>query len=234
MKRQLKTTTRNRDSRLWVFLHKTKRGCIGMMGKYIETFFNRCYLFMKLSLIFWGLAFTGGIILGIGPALLTVMHLFGEYRWEFKQMTLATCWKLYKEHFKRGNIIFYLFGVVGAFLAYNLYLSVQITGLIFLMIDFMIIFALLFISLAFWFALLVESQYDCSLKDLLKLASVLVFMSFKNLLVLTIGGIILLVITIKFPGLILFGSVGFWIVFVTNVSQALFEKLDEQLVVMES
>ena len=54
-----------------------------MLGKYLETFFNRCYLFIKLSLIFWGLSFTGGLIFGVGPALVTIASLFLEYRWEY-------------------------------------------------------------------------------------------------------------------------------------------------------
>lgn len=102
------------------------------------------------------------------------------------------------------------------------------------MIDFLIIFALVILSSAFWFAILIQSQYDCSLKDTLKLAAILSFMSFKNTLVLTIGGVVLIMITYKFPGLILFGSIGFWIIFVANVSQPLFTKLDEQLVSLES
>ncbi|CAD5898963.1 MULTISPECIES: YesL family protein [Carnobacterium] len=205
-----------------------------MLGKYLETFFNRCYLFIKLSLIFWGLSFTGGLIFGVGPALVTIASLFLEYRWEYKQMNKATWWKIYKENFKKSTILFYIFGAISVFLAYNLYLSVQITGLLFLMIDFLIIFALVILSSAFWFAILIQSQYDCSLKDTLKLAAILSFMSFKNTLVLTIGGVVLIMITYKFPGLILFGSIGFWIIFVANVSQPLFTKLDEQLVSLES
>ncbi|MGX7417543.1 YesL family protein [Carnobacterium gallinarum] len=205
-----------------------------MLGKYLETFFNRCYLFIKLSLIFWGLALAGGLIFGIGPALVTIANLFGEYRWEFKQMKVSVCWEIYKENFKRGNLLFYIFSAISLFLSYNLYLSVQINGLIFIMIDFMIIFALFYTALSFWFAILIQSQYDCQLKDLFKLAGALVFMSFKNLLVLTIGGILLLVVTYKFPGLILFGSIGFWIVFLTNVAQSLFEQLDQQLIAAEN
>lgn len=136
-----------------------------MLGKYLETFFNRCYLFIKLSLIFWGLSFTGGLIFGIGPALVTIASLFLEYRWEYKQMNKATWWKIYKENFKKSTILFYIFGAISVFLAYNLYLSVQITGLLFLMIDFLIIFALVILSSAFWFAILIQSQYDCSLKE---------------------------------------------------------------------
>ncbi|PLS34003.1 hypothetical protein CYV26_10830 [Carnobacterium maltaromaticum] len=205
-----------------------------MLGKYLETFFNRCYLFIKLSLIFWGLSFTGGLIFGVGPALVTIASLFLEYRWEYKQMNKATWWKIYKENFKKSTILFYIFGAISVFLAYNLYLSVQISGLLFLMIDFLIIFALVILSSAFWFSVLIQSQYDCSIKDTLKLAAILSFMSFKNTLVLTIGGVVLIMITYKFPGLILFGSIGFWIIFVANVSQPLFTKLDEQLVSLES
>lgn len=81
-----------------------------MLGKYLETFFNRCYLFIKLSLIFWGLSFTGGLIFGIGPALVTIASLFLEYRWEYKQMNKATWWKIYKENFKK--VLFYFIYLV--------------------------------------------------------------------------------------------------------------------------
>ncbi len=102
-----------------------------MLGKVLEELFIRIWVVIKLTLYFWIYTFVGGIIFGLGTAWKTVNELFYLYGFEYKEIMLKRGWNIYKRNFLRGNLLFGLFLSSTALLSYNLYLSVQIKGLIF-------------------------------------------------------------------------------------------------------
>ena len=62
-----------------------------------------------------------------------------------KEITLKNAFAIWKGHFMRSNGQFLLFIGVFCLLTYNLYVSVQLTGMLWSIIDFILISAILFI-----------------------------------------------------------------------------------------
>ena len=159
-----------------------------MLGKALETLFIRVWVVMKLTFYFWIYTLMGAIVLGIGPAYKTVNELFYLYGFEYKEITFKRGWETFKQTFVRGNVLFGLF-LAGTFLlGYNLYLSVQIQGILFLITDFILIFSLLYIYSTYQYSLILDSEYEISIPNLLKLSFVSGFSSFSTFLKLLIGG----------------------------------------------
>ncbi|WP_206912592.1 hypothetical protein IGL98_000446 [Enterococcus sp. DIV0840] len=177
-----------------------------MVGKALETLFIKIWVIVKLNLFFWLFSCCGLIVAGVGPALKTVNELFVSHEFNYKDITLKEGWVSFKRNFIRGNIIFYALLLLLALLAYNLFLSVQIQGLSFLMIDFLLVFAMIYAAVTFQYSLLLDSYYEIGLKNLLKLAFISTLSNFTNLLKIAIGVSVILFVTWKFKGLILFGT----------------------------
>lgn len=177
-----------------------------MVGKALETLFIKIWVIVKLNLFFWLFSCCGLLVAGIGPALKTINELFISHQFNYKDITLKEGWSRFKQNFVRGNILFYGTILLLAGLAYNLFLSVQIQGLAFLMIDFLLVFAMIYAVVTFQYTLLLDSYYEIGLKNLLKLAFISTLSNFTNLLKIAIGICLILFVTWNFKGLILFGT----------------------------
>ena len=177
-----------------------------MVGKALETLFIKIWVIVKLNLFFWLFSCCGLLIAGIGPALKMVNELFISHEFNYKEITLKEGWSSFKNNFIRGNILFYATILLLVILAYNLFLSVQIQGLAFLMIDFLLVFAMIYGIVTYQYMLLLDSYYEIGLKNLLKLAFISTLSNFTNLLKIAIGISLILFVTWKFKGLILFGT----------------------------
>ncbi|HEO8418224.1 TPA: DUF624 domain-containing protein [Yersinia enterocolitica] len=201
-----------------------------MIASFLTTFFNRFYVVLRLNLYFWLLTIMGGGIFGIGPAFLTIVKLFQACRWDYQELTWKNVFSTFKSSYKRGNFFFGGFLLLGVILSYNLYFSLQINHLLFLIIDFLLIFALFLMAISFLFTLFVESQYEATIKNVWKLALLLFFMDFWTLLKL--GGLFAAISILTFynPALILFGSVSLFIILASSISKKVFAKLSEKLV----
>ena len=135
----------------------------------------------------------------------------------------------YKRNFLRGNLLFSLFLSGTALLSYNLYLSVQIKGLIFLAIDFILLFALLCLFATYQYSMILDSEYTISVPNLLKLSFISVFSSFSSFLKIIIGSSVIIAVTWQFKGLILFGVIGLLTVWNDTMTKQWREELDKQL-----
>lgn len=183
-----------------------------MLGRSLETFFIRVWVVMKLNLYFWLFSIAGGIVFGIGPSLTVVSELFIKHKFDYKEITVKEGWQLFKEKFKRGNYLFWIFVGVAALLVYNLFLSLQVKGFLFLAIDFILLFGLLYLFASFQYVLLFEAQFEISLIDLLKLSLISSLSNFFSFLKIVIGSGIIFGLTWKYKGLILFGTIGLLLV----------------------
>ncbi|MBF8808630.1 MAG: DUF624 domain-containing protein [Enterococcus lacertideformus] len=200
-----------------------------MLGKALETLFIRVWVVMKLTFYFWIYTFMGVIILGIGPAYKTVNELFYLYNFEYKEITFKRGLETFKQSFIRGNLLFGLC-LAGIFLlGYNLYLSVQIKGIFFLITDFILMFNLLYVYAMYQYSLILDSEYAISVPNLLKLSFISVLSSFSTFLKLLIGGVIIFWITWNYKGLILFGVIGLLTVWNGLITKPWREKLDLKL-----
>jgi uncharacterized membrane protein YesL len=177
-----------------------------MVGKALETLFIKIWVIIKLNLFFWLFSCCGLLILGVGPAFKTVNELFVRHEFHYKEITLKEGWSSFKQNLLRGNLLFYGLGIVLTILGYNLFLSVQIQGLLFLVIDFILVFGMIYALVTFQYTLLLDSYYEISLFNLVKLAVISTLSSFMNLLKIAIGISLILLITWKYKGLFLFGT----------------------------
>lgn len=200
-----------------------------MLGKTLESVFIKTWVIVKLNLLFWLFSAAGLLISGIGPALKTVNDLFAMHGFEYKEITIKAGWQRFKANFIRGNSLFYSAGLTIGFFIYNLFLSVQIQGLIFLMIDFLLVFGVIYLVVAFQYALLLDSYYAISLGNLLKLSFISTLSSFMNLLKIAIGIAVIVYITWQYKGLILFGAVSLIQLWTFYATKNWRETLDERL-----
>lgn len=89
------------------------------MGRFLDFVFNRFFLGMIATAFFWLLTLAGGIILGLAPASATLMSLYAEHGYSFREYSLKEAWSLYKQNFVSSNLIFYSFLGVGLVLTYG-------------------------------------------------------------------------------------------------------------------
>jgi uncharacterized membrane protein YesL len=200
-----------------------------MLGKFLEAFFHRAYTILLLNLYFWLLSLIGALILGVGPAFLTLVKLFVNHGWDYKEIKLKTVFKHFKESFVRGNLFFYGSFLIIAVLGYNLSLSIQQTQLLFLMVDFLLIFAMIITTITFIYTLLIESKYETSLMNAWKLALMLFFWDFWTLVKFCAIICVIGWLTYHNPALILFGSFSLFTVISYYFSSEAFEKLESKL-----
>ncbi|WP_412989145.1 YesL family protein [Pediococcus siamensis] len=198
-----------------------------MISLGLQKIFIRSYVLIKLSLLFWLYAFAGGLLLGIGPALLTIADLYKQHHWHYERIKVREGWQLFKHNFKRGNLYFYLFVATMTGLSYNLYLSVQSRGLVFILTDFIIIFGLLIVLSMFHFGIWLTANYELSFQALIKLAFIQFFNNFWEVIKLLAGLGAIFLLTYKFPGLILFGSIPGMLLWTAFVSKKWVTKLEK-------
>ncbi|MGG5359520.1 MULTISPECIES: YesL family protein [unclassified Enterococcus] len=200
-----------------------------MAGKALETLFIRIWTIVKLSLFFWLFSSIGAIIFGVGPAWMTVNALFFECGFEPKEMSFGKSWKIYKETFIRSNQFFGLFVLFSLLLIYNLYLSLQIKGLAFLMVDFILLFTMAYGWTAFHQGVILACQYEMSFTDLLKLSVISSFSDFGAFLKIIIGNGVLFWFTWQYKGLILFGFAGLVVIWNQFAVKKWLVELDRRL-----
>ena len=196
-----------------------------MIEKGLVEGMNKIYFLLKLSLYFWGVALMGGIILGIGPALITAIEMIGETDWEHKEISFHKMRTLFKENFKRGNQIFYSFGFICLFLFLSLYTSSQMTGMLFLVIDFLLVVLLIIVGISGLFSYSVVSAYDISFKNLIKLSLILFFKEGKGSVSIVIFVILLTAVGFKFPAIAFFMGSGLLAYFLYRLG----EKINQNL-----
>ncbi|WP_086443716.1 YesL family protein [Candidatus Enterococcus lemimoniae] len=200
-----------------------------MVGKALETLFIKVWVIVKLNLFFWLFSCCGLIVAGVGPALKTVNELFVSHEFNYKEITLKDGWNTFKKNFVRGNLLFYGLGLLLSILAYNLFLSVQIQGIAFLMIDFLLVFAMIYGIVTYQYTLLLDSYYEIGLKNLLKLAFISTLSNFTNLLKIAISVSLIVFITWKFKGLILFGTVSMIQIWSFTATKSWRQTIDQRL-----
>ncbi|OTP06826.1 hypothetical protein A5844_002500 [Enterococcus sp. 10A9_DIV0425] len=200
-----------------------------VLGRALETLFIRIWVVMKLTLYFWVFTVIGGVVFGVGPAWKTINELFYHYGFEYKEITFKCGWQLFKKDFLRGSLLFGTFLLSILVLSYNLYLSVQIQGMLFLVIDFILLFGLFYAYTVYQYSMILDSEYRLSLINLLKLSLISSFSSFSTFLKIVIGNSAILWVTWNYKGLILFGLIGLLTVWNGLITKKWREELDTQL-----
>lgn len=192
----------------------------------IQRLFYLSWTVIKLNLFFVILSFAGGIVLGIGPAFQTIYDLLEEARINYQEITFKKAFACWKRNFKTSNRDFLVFAGAFFIVSYNLYLSLQLTGLLWLLIDFLLLFILLLLGVMYLYMILYETSYTIGFKDLIKLAFISVFLNFGVFLKVVLGVASILLISWKFKGLLLFATfamISMWCGYTTKKNRALID-----------
>ncbi len=200
-----------------------------IMGTYVSDFFDRIYVLIKLSLMFWIMTMMGGVVLGIGPAFSSVIQLYTDHEWTHRDMRWKQIGTLFVSNFKRGNMIFYTYFLIIAVLAYNMYLAVQIRGIAILFVQFLIAAAFVLTVCAYLYAVLIDNNFEISYKNLLKLSAIAVMGNFFSVLKLLLAMIVVGFITSKYMGLLPFLTIGMITVLVSRIGKPMIVTIDEHI-----
>ncbi|HCM89809.1 MULTISPECIES: DUF624 domain-containing protein [Vagococcus] len=200
-----------------------------MLGTGLERAFKVSWLVIKLNLFFHLFSLMGGIIFGIGPSIQMVSNLFQTSEFDSKEVTLKKAFKLWKQYFIRSNVQFLFFLSLFTLLAYNLYLSVQMLGMVWLMIDFILIVAILFLYISYQYVISYEATYDMPFIQVLKLAFISVFFSFGTFFKLLLGVITIGFVTWQIKGLLLFATFSLLIIWSVIATKRIRDVVNEKL-----
>ena len=120
----------------------------------------------------------GAVLFGVGPAFQTISDLIEEEGLSYEDQTFRRPFAAGSKTFGEPTPVFIYFSVLLAIAAYNLYLSSQIQGLLWLMIDFLLVVVeVVSLVLLYLYSLLFESIYETSLLNTIKLAFVSLFLN---------------------------------------------------------
>jgi uncharacterized membrane protein YesL len=181
---------------------------------------------IKLNLFFVLFTLMGGIVFGIGPAFQTISDLIEANGLSYEDQTMKQAFSRWKQNFWRANARFYLFFTLQAIVLYNLYLSSQIQGLLWLMIDFLLVVVSGLLLLLYLYSLLFESSYETSLLNTIKLAFISLFLSFGTFAKIIFGMASIVLLTWSMKGLFLFGTFSlllFWVHFASRKDRGLID-----------
>lgn len=196
-----------------------------MVSKGIETAFHKVYYLIKLSLYFWGLSFIGLLIFGVTPAMMASIEAHNQANWEYDEIKWKNLFANFKQQFKQGNQVFLIYLTLALILGYNLYLSLQPKSLLFLMLDFILIFVLFLVILSFLINIAIVTTYDITVFNSIKLATIQFFTNTKECFLLIFGLVMIGLVTYKFPGLILFISTGFLAIAISTSTNRMFKTI---------
>ena len=194
------------------------------MGRFLDFVFNRFFLGMIATAFFWLLTLTGGIILGLAPASATLMSLYAEHGYSFREYSLKEAWSLYKQNFVPSNLIFYSFLGVDLVLVYGLYQTI-----IHLIATFLNVLVVALIFLAYTVSLKLQVYFDLSYRNSLKLSLIGIFMSLAAVAKVLLGTVLLVAIGYYMPALLFFVGIGMWHFFISDILEPVYESIHEKL-----
>ena len=201
------------------------------MGKFLEFVFNRFFLEMIATALFWLLTLAGGVVFGLAPASATLMSLYAEHGYTYRAYSLKEAWELYKSNFVKSNLAFYSFVLVDLVLVYGLYLLVQLPHqtIFHLLATFLNILVVAFVFLAYTVSLKLQVHYELSYRNTVKLALIGIFMNLPAIAKVLFGTVMLVGIGYYMPALLFFVGIGVWHFFISDMLEPVYESIHEKL-----
>lgn len=197
----------------------------------IQRLFYLSWTVIKLNLLFVLFSLAGGIIFGVGPALQMMTDFILEEGMNYQAITVKRAFESWKAHFTRSNCYFLLFLFTLGFVFYNIYLAVQFTGIMWLIITFILFFVSLILVIFYIYMLLYEGSYFISTIDLMKLSFISIFLNLGVFFKVLFGVISIVALTWKMKGLLLFASfalIMMWCAYVTRKNRQFIDGKLEQ------
>ncbi|MGY3724662.1 Uncharacterized membrane protein YesL [Granulicatella balaenopterae] len=194
----------------------------------IDKFFNLSWNVIRLTVVFHFLSLCGGFVLGIGPAIMVLYKIVLSTRNEHQEPQFKQMMQWWKEEFIRGNQYFYIFIALVVIFGYNLYLSLQMVGLLWFVITALLIVCLVASVIFFEYVLVFHSYYEIGVKDNLKLAFFSMFLSGKSFLFLLAATMILAVVTWQYKATYLFFTMGIFILLIDYITKFSRENIERK------
>jgi len=199
-----------------------------MIEEKVKSGIDKFYFFMKLSGYFWLVALCGGIILGIGPAWFAIVDKCLQAGWEHRDIRFRCAWHDLKKFFKYGNIISVGYLLLSLFIFFSLVTSSQLSGIVFLMIDFILAALLLLLFYSFLLVPVTFGYFDISLGNTVKLSLILFFYQWKSTGAWLLFCGMMVWLNIKMPAFILFISSGASAMFMAKFGERLLTELEKK------
>lgn len=200
-----------------------------MVSSGIQRFFYVTWTIIKLNLLFIVGSLAGGIVLGIGPSFQTLNDLLQTHGIDYQELTVRAFFEQWKKNWVRGNQVFWIFVLAWSFVGYNLYLSTQLLGLLWLMIDFILLIILMLLFVFYIYCIQYETNYETSLKEIIKLAFISLFLGGLSLVKMLFGLVSIVGLTWYFKGLFLFASFSLILIFAGYATKEVRELVDRKL-----
>lgn len=205
------------------------------MGKLIELIFQRVYMAMIATAIFWLLTLSGGLFFGLAPAGSTLMTLFQQYRYDYKRYHWQEARTVFKSNFVCANQIFYSFFIVEGVLFYGIFLLVQLPHqtILHILLAILDLVFLLVAPLSYAVYLKLQVYFELSYKNWFKLALIGPFLNISAVLKVLLGTILLSIAGYYIPALLFFVFIGVWHFFVSDVLEPIYQIVQSKLIMKE-
>lgn len=200
------------------------------MGKVIAFVFEKVYLALLVSGIFFLLTVCGGIVGGFGPAGATVMSLVAAHGDDYRSYTWSEAWNLFRKNFKRSNLVFYSLFLLEAGLFYGLYLILQFPpSIVTVTVTLVQLFLMLLIFLTYQIYLKLQVYFDMSYLISLKLSFLGLFVSILTLIKLFLGAVVVVWIVSYLPAVGFFLLVGTWHFYMYDTLEPVYKGLHDKI-----
>ena len=205
------------------------------MGKLIELIFQRVYMAMIATAIFWLLTLSGGLFFGLAPAGSTLMTLFQQYRYDYKRYHWQEAWTVFKSNFVCANQIFYSFFIVEGVLFYGIFLLAQLPHqtILHILLAILDLVFLLVAPLSYAVYLKLQVYFELSYKNWFKLALIGPFLNISAVLKVLLGTILLSIAGYYIPALLFFVFIGVWHFFISDVLEPIYQIVQSKLIMKE-
>lgn len=194
----------------------------------LEKAFEKIYFLMKLSMMYLLLVICGLFVFGISPANAAMMSLHAQHKGKVENYHFSEAFSLFKASFLQANLYFFSLSVVGAGLAYGLYILTQLVPSIWLLLVLVVhLLALLYLLCFYAIYLKLQVYFEFSYWTGVKLAAMAVFFDWKAIVKWLLGSAICALLAVKIPLIVFVFVPIIWLIFTFDVLHPIYEEVEK-------
>ena len=192
----------------------------------LEKAFEKIYFLMKLSMMYLVLVICGLFVFGFSPANATMMSLYAQHKGKAEGYHFSEAFSLFKASFLQANLYFFSLSVVGAGLAYGLYILTQLVPSIWFLLVMVVHLLVLFYLLCFYAVYLkLQVYFEFSYWMGAKLVAMAVFFDWKAIVKWLLGTVICALLAVKIPLIVFVFIPIIWLIFTFDVLHPIYEEV---------
>lgn len=198
------------------------------MEGFVSKAISLVYQSLKMNLLFIFLSLSGLLVLGVGPAWLTVKELNYYHDQDNFKMSWNLIFKQFKKNFLKGNVLFYTCSLAIGLLAYNIFLGVQVENIWMMTLVIFLLFMVIFLISYTFYVFEIASIYEASYKDIHKLAFAMLFLDYFKTLGLIVLIIAISIVSYIYKGLFVLLTFGLLITVPSLITKRLIYIIEEK------